>query len=123
MEPESKRAFDAEADLIAEEAQGMGSINVPAPRGWSVPNPIPFRTRLRIELERGILLAARWGVAVVILGGLAWFAFMEYSGVRAWARNGQAAYEWAVKTDAEMKQAQQPQPPAAPEATPEPVVE
>jgi len=89
---------------------------------WRVPNPVPFLTRLRVALERGVLTAAQYGLALAIVLGVAWFAFVEYTQVRAWARNGQAAYEWAVKMDAQAQQARQAQAPK-PEATPEPTPE
>lgn len=66
-----------------------------------------FLERLKGAAQEGILIGVKWAIVLGILGFVVIWAFRDYSIVRARATNGQAAFEFIQKAQAQQQKAVQ----------------
>jgi hypothetical protein len=62
-----------------------------------------FRERLTRATQDGVVLAAKYGLALALILGGSWLFFVEYLGVRQNAAKGAAAYGYIAEQLAKQK--------------------
>lgn len=80
-------------------------------------DPIPFRRRLRLAAEAGLLLGVKLTLALAVALAVAWTGISDYLATRQKAVQGAAAFDYLQKAVAEQQKAQS-QPQATPQAPP-----